>query len=198
MEENKSGNGYELILLSYNKTYINVFKYKIKLENNNNLTKAINHMIDYSIKDFPDCKIKIVPSHGNHFILYGWRMRDYDTVKEIFNDQMTKVLNNKINIEDIIFRVDIIPNEIASIINNCCYLCKKENKIILQYKNGCCKECFDNLPNIIYPTGFKTCYICKISKPINDYYFDKRDNLPRYICKICNKAESKKYHLSSK
>ena len=81
---------------------------------------------------------------------------------------------------------------------NNCYLCKKKDKISSHYKNGCCKECFDNLPNIIYPTGFKKCYICEISKPLNDYYFDKRDNLPRYICKACNNAESKKYKQNRK
>ena len=70
-------------------------------------------MIDYSIKDFPNGRIKIVPLHEIILTKHkGWPIRTYDTVRQLSMDQMERILNSaeELNLEEVIFEVTIIPN----------------------------------------------------------------------------------------
>lgn len=110
------GEKYKVTLISYYKhnTGIHVYKYKIKLqeENNDLFLGAFDKMVSNSIKDVPEGRIKIVPLHE---IIYTspdwWPIRTYDTAVELFFDQMTKLLNSadELNSDEVIFEVSVIP-----------------------------------------------------------------------------------------
>ncbi|CAG2200579.1 unnamed protein product [Mytilus edulis] len=71
-------------------------------------------MVDYSIKDYPNGRIKIVPIHEIISTKHkGWPIRTYNTVKKLFMDQMERLLNSaeELNLEEVIFEVTIIPNK---------------------------------------------------------------------------------------
>lgn len=142
-------------------------------------------MINNSIKDFPKGKIRVSLLHEDIFKKHSrWPFTTYDNIS--FIETKEKIIKYGEDLNEVIFEILVIPVEW---LDPHCYLCAKEDKISPHYKRGTCKECFDNLPNILYPTGFKKCSNCKIEKSINDYYFDKRKNLPRYICKSCQKIK---------
>ena len=112
-----SSKKYNVILLKQykHKTTINVFKYKIQSCNQKSevFMKAFDEMIDKSIKDFPNGRIKIVPIHE---IIYRKHdkcpIKAYDTVKEYFFNRMERLLNSaeELNLEEVIFEVSIIPD----------------------------------------------------------------------------------------
>ncbi|CAG2196236.1 unnamed protein product [Mytilus edulis] len=77
-------------------------------------TNAFDHMVDYSIKDYPNGRIKIVPIHEIIITKHkSWPIRTYNTVKKLFMDQMERLLNSaeELNLEEVIFEVTIIPNK---------------------------------------------------------------------------------------
>lgn len=113
-----SGKKYKIILFKKYKhnTTINVFKYKIKiLEPRKKIfMKAFNKMIDNSIKDFPNGRIKIVAIHEIIETKHDkWPIRTYDNIKEFFFNRMVRLLNSaeELNLEEVIFEVSIIPNK---------------------------------------------------------------------------------------
>ncbi|CAG2207378.1 unnamed protein product [Mytilus edulis] len=70
-------------------------------------------MVDYSIKDYPNGRIKIVPIHEIIITKHkSWPIRTYNTVKKLFMDQMERLLNSaeELNLEEVIFEVTVIPN----------------------------------------------------------------------------------------
>lgn len=113
-----SGKKYKVILLNHYKhnTTINVFRYKIKiLEARREIfMKAFNKMIDNSIKDFPNGRIRIVPLHDIIFTKHDkWPIRTYDNIKELFFNRMERLLNSaeELNLDEVNFEVSIIPNK---------------------------------------------------------------------------------------
>ncbi|CAG2207974.1 unnamed protein product [Mytilus edulis] len=114
----KRGDSYKLVLTKEykHKASIYVFNYKISLkdEKQETFTNAFEHMVDYSIKDYPNGRIKIVPIHEIIITKHkSWPIRTYNTVKKLFMDQMERLLNSaeELNLEEVIFEVTIIPNK---------------------------------------------------------------------------------------
>ncbi|VDI55374.1 Hypothetical predicted protein [Mytilus galloprovincialis] len=114
----KRGDSYKLVLTKEykHKASIYVFNYKISLkdEKQETFTNAFDHMVDYSIKDYPNGRIKIVPIHEIIITKHkSWPIRTYNTVKKLFMDQMERLLNSaeELNLEEVIFEVTIIPNK---------------------------------------------------------------------------------------
>ena len=112
-----SGKKYKVILFKKykHKSGIYVFNYKLSLKDEKRQTfmKAFDHMIDNSIKDFPNGRIKIVPIHDIIKTKHkGWPIRTYDNIKEFFFNRMERLLNSaeELNLEEVIFEVSIIPN----------------------------------------------------------------------------------------
>ncbi|KAL4238615.1 hypothetical protein ACF0H5_003322 [Mactra antiquata] len=108
---------YKLILLrsKKHKSGIYVYNYKLSLKDETRQTfiNAFDHMIDNSIKDFPNGRIKILPIHDIIFTKHkSWPIRTYNTVRELFMYQMERLLNSaeELNLEEVIFEVTIIPN----------------------------------------------------------------------------------------
>lgn len=113
----KRGDSYKLVLTKEykHKASIYVFNYKISLkdEKQETFTNAFEHMVDYSIKDYPNGRIKIVPIHEIIITKHkSWPIRTYNTVKKLFMDQMERLLNSaeELNLEEVIFEVTVIPN----------------------------------------------------------------------------------------
>ncbi|VDI62247.1 Hypothetical predicted protein [Mytilus galloprovincialis] len=113
----KRGDSYKLVLTKEykHKASIYVFNYKISLkdEKQETFTNAFDHMVDYSIKDYPNGRIKIVPIHEIIITKHkSWPIRTYNTVKKLFMDQMERLLNSaeELNLEEVIFEVTVIPN----------------------------------------------------------------------------------------
>ena len=113
----ESNDLYNLILLrsKKHKSGIHVFYYKVSLKDETRQTfiKAFDHMIDNSIKDFPNGRIKIVPIHDIILTKHNsWPIRTYNTVRQLFMDQMERLLNSaeELNIDEVSFEVTIIPN----------------------------------------------------------------------------------------
>ncbi|VDI74971.1 Hypothetical predicted protein [Mytilus galloprovincialis] len=113
----KRGDSYKLVLTKEykHKASIYVFNYKISLkdEKQETFTNAFDHMVDNSIKDYPNGRIKIVPIHEIIITKHkSWPIRTYNTVKKLFMDQMERLLNSaeELNLEEVIFEVTVIPN----------------------------------------------------------------------------------------
>ena len=113
-----SGRKYRIILLRkyIHRTSIIVFNYKIQtfVPDKEIFFEAFDKMIDNSIKDFPNGRIRIVPIHSIIYTKHDkWPIRTYDNIKEFFFDRMERLLNSaeELNLEEVIFEVSIIPNK---------------------------------------------------------------------------------------
>ncbi|VDI67039.1 Hypothetical predicted protein [Mytilus galloprovincialis] len=154
----KRGDSYKLVLTKEykHKASIYVFNYKISLkdEKQETFTNAFDHMVDYSIKDYPNGRIKIVPIHEIIITKHkSWPIRTYNTVKKLFMDQMERLLNSaeELNLEEVIFEVTIIPNKRG-----------KEYNIMIQHaKRGGEKKLFIN----------NKCY------KVDGYYYDRENKM---------------------
>ncbi|VDI68753.1 Hypothetical predicted protein [Mytilus galloprovincialis] len=139
----KRGDSYKLVLTKEykHKASIYVFNYKISLkdEKQETFTNAFDHMVDYSIKDYPNGRIKIVPIHEIIITKHkSWPIRTYNTVKKLFMDQMERLLNSaeELNLEEVIFEVTIIPNKRG----------KASNKLLENFTNSQLKHIKEGRP----------------------------------------------------
>ena len=139
----KSKDSYKLILLrsKKHKSGIHVFNYKVSLKDEAPQTfiNVFDHMIDYSMKDFPNGRIKIVPLHEIILTKHkGWPIRTYNTVRQLFMDQMERILNSaeELNLEEVIFEVTIIPNRSGKGKDALKILNEINKRSIIQIKNN--------------------------------------------------------------
>ena len=114
----ESNDLYKLILLrsKKHKSGIYIFYYKLSLKDETSKTfiNAFDHMINYSIKGFPNGRIRIVPIHEIIFTKHKhWPIRTYDTVRQLFMEQMERLLNSaeEMNLDEVTFEVTIYPNK---------------------------------------------------------------------------------------